>query len=381
MQYTKPVIAPGASPRSPGAFDATVGASRAASGHDGHLEIGVWEWDREADKLAWSDDLFRLLGFTPGEFTPTLARFVERLHPEEAEHVHSLLRAADGGRALPRLGCRIVRPDGAVRRVQMASAVGSRDPARAARRLVSFVADITEQRSLERSLAVHRGVLRALADWGSFEPGTLRLLREVAEGLGAQAAALWLPRGEALVARVLWSDPTVDSQLLGRALGQLRIARGIGLAGQAWERRVPVTCASSGADDELMTRVSAVLEGIGSILALPAVSGEDVHAVLVLYGEEPFECGELLASELSGIGSELGTFFARRVGMLTAALTPRELDVLALAGQGLNGPEMADALSLSTATVKTHLANVYAKIGVSNRVGAVAYALREGLIE
>jgi len=71
----------------------------------------------------------------------------------------------------------------------------------------------------------------------------------------------------------------------------------------------------------------------------------------------------------------------RRAGALRSGLTARETEVLTLAAQGLEGPAIAEALSLSGATIKTHLANAYAKIGVSNRVAAVAYALRAGLIE
>jgi DNA-binding NarL/FixJ family response regulator len=67
--------------------------------------------------------------------------------------------------------------------------------------------------------------------------------------------------------------------------------------------------------------------------------------------------------------------------MLTTPLTPRELEVLTLAAQGLTGPEIAERLLLSAATIKTHLENLYAKMGVSSRVAAVAYALREGLID
>jgi DNA-binding CsgD family transcriptional regulator len=64
-----------------------------------------------------------------------------------------------------------------------------------------------------------------------------------------------------------------------------------------------------------------------------------------------------------------------------AAPTPRELDVLQLAAQGLDGPEMAAELVLSHSTVKSHFESVYAKLGVPGRVAAVATAMRLGLID
>jgi ATP/maltotriose-dependent transcriptional regulator MalT len=62
-------------------------------------------------------------------------------------------------------------------------------------------------------------------------------------------------------------------------------------------------------------------------------------------------------------------------------LTPREIEVLALAADGLSARDLAQVLVLSTSTVKTHLANIYEKLGVRNRTAAVAKALRLGIID
>ncbi len=64
----------------------------------------------------------------------------------------------------------------------------------------------------------------------------------------------------------------------------------------------------------------------------------------------------------------------------SAALTPREIEVLTLAAEGLNGPAVARELRISLATVRTHLANSYEKLGVGNRAAAVAKAMRLGVI-
>lgn len=62
------------------------------------------------------------------------------------------------------------------------------------------------------------------------------------------------------------------------------------------------------------------------------------------------------------------------------SLTPREVEVLALAADGLSGPELAHALVLSVTTVNTHFKNIYVKLGVRNRAAAVAKAMRLGVI-
>jgi DNA-binding NarL/FixJ family response regulator len=63
-----------------------------------------------------------------------------------------------------------------------------------------------------------------------------------------------------------------------------------------------------------------------------------------------------------------------------SALTPRELEVLGLIGQGMSNAELASALTLSQATVKTHVARILAKLDLRDRVQAVVLAYETGLI-
>lgn len=61
-------------------------------------------------------------------------------------------------------------------------------------------------------------------------------------------------------------------------------------------------------------------------------------------------------------------------------LTPREKDILELMVEGLIKKEIADRLDISVHTVSTHLRSVYEKLHVNTNTGAVAKAIREGLI-
>ncbi|WP_033218161.1 response regulator [Kitasatospora phosalacinea] len=61
-------------------------------------------------------------------------------------------------------------------------------------------------------------------------------------------------------------------------------------------------------------------------------------------------------------------------------LTDREQDILDQLGQGLGNKEIARALFISEATVKTHLGRIYAKLGVDTRSGAVAIAKERRLL-
>lgn len=64
----------------------------------------------------------------------------------------------------------------------------------------------------------------------------------------------------------------------------------------------------------------------------------------------------------------------------THDLSPREMDVARLIGQGLSNKEIGARLLLSDKTVKNHVANIFTKLHVNARTQVAIYALRNGLI-
>jgi len=66
---------------------------------------------------------------------------------------------------------------------------------------------------------------------------------------------------------------------------------------------------------------------------------------------------------------------------VSSALTPRELEVLALVGTGRANKEIAAELSISERTARTHVSNILRKLGLASRTQAALWAVREGLVE
>ncbi len=64
----------------------------------------------------------------------------------------------------------------------------------------------------------------------------------------------------------------------------------------------------------------------------------------------------------------------------SSTLTERELEVLALIGQGLSNPQIADTLCISVGTVRSHLNRIYDKTGLGGRSQAMRYAIAHGLV-
>jgi DNA-binding CsgD family transcriptional regulator len=119
----------------------------------------------------------------------------------------------------------------------------------------------------------------------------------------------------------------------------------------------------------------------------------DLAAILVARGEREAADAELReaisafdrlgarhwAGVARGLQGKAGTP-TRRNGMGPAPrLTRREVEVLRLVAQGMSNQRIAERLVVSPFTVKRHVANLLAKLGVPSRAAAAAHAAREGL--
>jgi DNA-binding NarL/FixJ family response regulator len=250
------------------------------------------------------------------------------------------------------------------------------------RRFLGTVQDVTERRQIAREIAGHIAIEEVLAAWASLEDGPERLLARLGAAMEFAVGVLWLRRDDVLIARSVWSSRSTEAPEFEVAKHPLNTGPGQALPVEAWLSRQPVLVVSLPDAPAFLGRDAAVRAGLRGAVALPAVSGDLTFAVLEFYSRDSLEPTETLLPSLTGMGHELGHFFARRSGELRPQeLTAREREILQLAAQGLSTKTIAQHLTLSPLTVKTHFENIYAKWSVSDRASAVAKALREGLIE
>ncbi len=83
-----------------------------------------------------------------------------------------------------------------------------------------------------------------------------------------------------------------------------------------------------------------------------------------------------------GVATRVLNRFAQlsRQASETDVVSPREMEVLQLMAKGAPNKDIAATLTLSESTVKTHIANIFQKLDVNDRTGAVTQALQRGII-
>ena len=119
------------------------------------------------------------------------------------------------------------------------------------------------------------------------------------------------------------------------------------------------------------------LHGVNGVLAKAA----DLHEVnnalkLVLMGESYISPSLLIAQVLPKGVLEL----RKREPAKRSLLTPRQLQVLKLVATGLSNKDIANELNCSDGTIKLHVSAMLKELNVHNRIGAIKYAARLGLI-
>ena len=107
--------------------------------------VGSWEWDVETGTETWSDEQFRIFGYSPHIITPTINTFRDAIHPDDRARVFKAVEDTLQQNRLYEVTCRIIRPSGESRYVLCRGTV-ARDIEGRPKRMTGTVQDITEER-------------------------------------------------------------------------------------------------------------------------------------------------------------------------------------------------------------------------------------------
>lgn len=350
-------------------------------------DLGCWEMRLDDMTWVWSEGMYRVHGLDSNGEAPSLALFLTTIHPEDRAVIEPLIEQAFAHpETVPPEGIgvdyRAILPDGSQRSMRAIGRVDA-DPDGKTLRWYGTTQDVTEWRAAERDLEAQYEISQALSEWESFDEGVISLLRRTGTALDSPIGALWTWGDErTIVCRAFWHAEDVDPGPFGDKTRSRTFAAGESVfPGRVFRDGTPWFIPDLGAEPEFNRAAEAAALGLRSALLFPAIDGERVVAALSFYSFDRRGPSERLERTLRSIGHQLGRFLSRRRAQLEPSpLSAREIEVLALAGQGLSGPKIAERLVVSPSTVKTHFENIYDKLGVSDRGGAVAVGLRMGLI-
>jgi DNA-binding NarL/FixJ family response regulator len=127
------------------------------------------------------------------------------------------------------------------------------------------------------------------------------------------------------------------------------------------------------AEQEVMTALENSADGY---VLKDAPADELLHAIRVIAGGQAY----LQPSITRRVLRHLSASRAPQPPLLPPQLTPRELDVLRLMATSRSNKEMAESLTVTEETVRSHIKSILGKLRQPNRMQAVLSALRLGII-
>jgi PAS domain S-box-containing protein len=176
--------------------------------------MGDYDWEIATDTNTWSDQLFRIYGHEPGDFSPTYEGFLSKVHPDDRERIEAIHQHAYATGEPYEMVERIVRPDGEVRFLASNGQVVTDENGNPLRMRGTCI-DITDRVRAEEEREAHAARVH---EEQTRRQAALEINDSVVQGLTAALYALELEDTEAVrdyVRRTLDSARAIITGLVG----------------------------------------------------------------------------------------------------------------------------------------------------------------------
>jgi signal transduction histidine kinase len=114
--------------------------------------IGNWAWNLKTNAMTWSDEIFKIFGYLPGEFQPTYDWLLSKVVPDDRPLLTAALDAAVREDRLFNLDYRVQAPDSSIRHINMVADRIKRDRAGNPEWMYGITQDITRRKRIEQEL-------------------------------------------------------------------------------------------------------------------------------------------------------------------------------------------------------------------------------------
>ena len=174
--------------------------------------------------------------------------------------------------------------------------------------------DITDRKRAEQRLAAQHTVTQVLAEAGTLEEATPRILQAVCECLIWDLGELWrIDRAAGMLRCVeMWHKESIKAPQFEATSHERTFLSGIGLPGQVWSSRQPAYIPDVVQDSNFPRAPIAASEGLHAAFAFPILLGSEVVGVMDFFSQEIRQPDQDLLDMMGTIGSQIGQFIERK---------------------------------------------------------------------
>ena len=126
-------------------------------------KIGVWEWHILDNRVQWSSEVYRQMGYTPGEVEPSYDRYISAIHPDDRQYVETTVADSLAFKKDVDLNYRVLTPAGELRYIR-SKAKSYYDEQGRATLMEGYVQEVPESRNMTQLVSLNSAIIDNMAE-------------------------------------------------------------------------------------------------------------------------------------------------------------------------------------------------------------------------